>query len=243
MLSKIKKFALSLSLAASIVFVALVTPQAHNQYLRYEVGSSTVQVLSPAGGGGTGFAIKAASGAEYIATNKHVCEAAVTGWMIIKQDQGEASFKRVVYKDNKHDICLIEGDKRFDALELGDYPYKGEAHYIVGHPGLRQLTVSKGEYIGFDTVKFLDKVQNRNQCKGQIMELNIFEQMMYGMEFACIRSYLSYGSTAIVHGGNSGSPVVNKWGNVIGILFAGSNQAGDSYVVPLYELERVLKKF
>ncbi len=243
MLNKIKKFALSLSLVASITFVALLTPQAHNQYLRYEVGSSTVQVLSPAGGGGTGFAVKAASGAEYIATNKHVCEAAVGGWMLVKQDEGDSSFKRVVYKDNKHDICLIEGDKRFDTLELGAYPYKGESHYIVGHPGLRQLTVSKGEYIGFDIVKLLDRVKLRSQCKGQIMELNIFEQMFYGMEFVCVRSYKSYGSTAIAHGGNSGSPVVNKWGNVIGILFAGSNQAGDSYVVPLYELERVLNKF
>lgn len=245
MLQKIKKLVKSIVLVVGILFLSLLTPQVHNQYLRSSVGGSVVQVLSPKGGGGTGFAVKADSGNEYIMTNRHVCEAAVNGWLLIKQDQGQPVFKRVVYKDRIHDLCLVEGDKRYSPLDLGKSLYKGESMYIVGHPGLRQLTVSEGEYIGFDSVELVDEsVVNKNQCKGKIYELNVFEAMMFGKDWVCLRSYLSYATTAVAYGGNSGSPVVNKWGNVIGVLFAGSpRQNTDNFVVPLYEIKRVLSKF
>lgn len=234
----------SIILTSAILFTAVSAPQLHNSYLRYEVGTSTVQVLSPTGGGGTGFAVKAASGKNYIATNRHVCEAAVNGWMIIKQDEGIRAFKRVVYKDNRHDICLIEGDDRLDSLELASNPQKGDIHYIVGHPGLRQLTVSAGEYIGFYNVKIAQKVDTRAQCIGEVIELDPVQQFMYGVEFICLRNLKSYSTTAVAYPGNSGSPVVNKYGNIIGILFAGSNQQErDNFLVPVYELERVLSKF
>ena len=70
------------------------------------------------------------------------------------------------------------------------------------------------------------------------------QQAIYGIEFACIRKYRSYSTTAVAYPGNSGSPVVNRYGNVIGVLFAGSSQQErDNYVVPLAELKRVLNKF
>jgi S1-C subfamily serine protease len=222
----------------------LIAPDLHNTYLRYEVGDSTVQILVGPGHGGSGFAVESASGTPYFATNKHVCEGATNGWVTVKSDKGVKVFKKIVYIDNKHDICLVEGDKRFDALELASDPSKGDFHYIVGHPGLRQLTVSKGEYIGNDIVQLLDNVKTREQCQGKVYELNPIQQFFMQREFACIRDYLSYASSAVAYGGNSGSPVVNKYGNVIGILFAGdSQQEHSTFVVPVYELERVLNKF
>jgi V8-like Glu-specific endopeptidase len=64
------------------------------------------------------------------------------------------------------------------------------------------------------------------------------------MEFACFRSYQSYATTATTYPGNSGSPVVNKYGNIIGVLFAGSSkEEKDNYLVPVSEVKRVLSKF
>lgn len=245
MLKKLKILGLGVACAALFAFINFNKDQLHNSYLRWEVGQSVVRVLSPAGGGGTGFAIKADSGEHFIATNKHVCEAAVNGWMVIKQDEDLAPvFKRVVYKDTKHDLCLIQGDKRLSPLDLGSHPDKGDFHYVIGHPGLRQLTVSQGEYIGYDIVQLIEQVEKREQCKGKIYDLSIMEQVLFGMEFVCVRSYKAYASTAVVYGGNSGSPVVNKYGNIIGVLFAGSTeQERDNYIVPLAELKRVLNKF
>jgi S1-C subfamily serine protease len=241
---KLKAVGAALSLSFFILAGSILAPQLHNSYLRYEVGESTVRVMVSERGGGSGFAVEGASGQNYIATNKHVCEGAEKGWVKIKSDSGLEAWKRIVYIDNKHDVCLVEGDKRLSPLELSKSPSKGDFHYIVGHPGLRQLTVSQGEYIGFDVVKLLDNVKNKNQCKGEIYELNPMEQFFFGREWVCIRGYLSYASTAVAYGGNSGSPVVNKYGNVIGILFAGDReQERSSFIVPGYELQRVLNKF
>lgn len=246
MLNYVKKLAASVLLAGSVLFIAISAPNIHNHYLRYNVGSSVVQVLSPAGGGGTGFAIQAASGTNYIATNRHVCESAINGWMVIKQDEGKPMFKRVVYKDSRHDLCLVEGDKRFKPLKLANFePEKGDFHYVIGHPGLRQLTVSQGEHIGYFNVEMLDlSAREKKQCLGKIIDLNILQQMFMGREWVCVRNFRSYSTTAVVYGGNSGSPVVNKYGSVIGVVFAGDpQQERNNFVVPLHELKRVLAKF
>lgn len=239
-----------LGLALSISFLALAgsfyQPQLHNSYLRWEVGESVVQVLHPVKfGGGTGFAVKGKSGAEYIMTNRHVCAVAVNDMVAIKQDDGEKVLKRVLYRDKKHDLCLIEGDDRFSALEIGDYPDKGDLHYVVGHPGLRQLTIAQGEFIGPDIIEMPDfSITKRNECNGKIVELPPFFQMMFGIEFACFISYDTYATSATIYGGNSGSPIVDAFGNVIGVVFAGSSeQEKDNHAVPLYHVKRVLSKF
>lgn len=235
--------AVSVALAFAI---ALSAPQIHNSYLRSEVGDSVVQVLKVnSRGGGTGFAIQSTSGKDYIATNAHVCALATpAGWMRIKSDRGFESFKKVVYVDKKHDICLIEGDRRLDALDLGSAPKKGEQHWIIGHPGLRQLTLSQGEFVGMDSVQLAKKVNSQAECSGEFIELEGLQAYFFGSRYACIVTFSSYGTTAVAYGGNSGSPVVNKYGNVIGILFAGSTeQERDNHVVPLSELQRVLRLF
>jgi S1-C subfamily serine protease len=243
------KYLKRLGFAAVTIFmvgnISFNQGQIHNSYLRWEVGGSTVQVLSPSlRGGGTGFAVKAASGKEFIMTNKHVCEAAIDGKVAIKQDGGKPVIKKVIYKDDKHDLCLVEGDKRFSPLDIGSAPDKGDFHYVVGHPGLRQLSVQQGEFIGNAIVELIDEVEKRSDCRGTIYELNPLEQFLYGMEFACFRSYQSYATTATTYPGNSGSPVVNKYGNIIGVLFAGSSkEEKDNYLVPVSEVKRVLSKF
>lgn len=233
------------SLISSLaLIVAISAPESHSRFLRWKVGESVVKVMSSERGGGTGFAVKAASGENYIATNAHVCEGSKNGWVTIKKDKGLKTFKKIVYKDKKHDICLVEGDSRLDNLSIGSDQQRGEYHWVIGHPGLRKLTVSQGENIGISTVKLLDNVDNREQCTGTVMELEFFEQLMFGRDFICIKSFKSYATTAVVYGGNSGSPTVDKYGNVIGIVFAGNKeQERDNHIVPVKELKRVLKLF
>lgn len=249
MLKKIKTalstLACSIALAALVLFGSFIQPNLHNQYLRYEVGTSVVQVGVEGKGGGTGFAITADSGNHYIMTNKHVCEISTNGWVKIKDDNGFSVNKRIIYKDNIHDLCLVEGDKRLDSLEIGGEPSKGDFMYIVGHPGLRQLTVSQGEYIGYADVPMIDdSVTIKTSCSGKVYDLSPMDQFFMGREWICVRTFKSFATTAVAYGGNSGSPVVNKYGNVIGVLFAGSTeQERDNFVVPLSQIKRVLSKF
>jgi S1-C subfamily serine protease len=240
----LRKSAAILSIGAAVLFLSITGPSLHNSYLRSSVGDSVVKVLIPGRGGGTGFSVEAASGEKYIVTNAHVCAPSRDGLVKITNGDKLSTFKEIIYIDDEHDICLVEGDWRLPALSLSETPEKGDFMYIVGHPGLRALTVSQGEFIGKSSVKMLKDVEDRESCKGEVYELNIFEQLMYQREFACIVKYKTYSTSAVAYGGNSGSPVVDYRGRVMGILFAGNReQERDNHVVPLPELKRVLKNF
>lgn len=244
--STIKSSIKSTLLACTIIFGSILAPEIHNQYLRYEVGESVVQVLAlDRDGGGTGFAVKAKSGKEFIMTNRHVCEVAdPSGKVRIKIADKKFVTRRVIYRDNKHDLCLIQGIEGLAPLSIGSDQNKGELLYVVGHPGLRQLTTSVGEYIGRKEIELLFDVPTRELCPGRVLELNAMQQFVYGIEFACLKKFDSLSTTAVIYGGNSGSPVVNKWGNLIGVAFAGNTQQErDNFLVPLSYVTNVLNKF
>lgn len=240
-----KKVLASLILTATLCYGVISVPEAHNKYLRYEVGESVVQVLAIThNGGGTGFAIKGDSGKDYIMTNRHVCEAQSNGVIRVKVGDKQPIYRKVIYSDTVHDLCLIEGVKGLAPISIGSVQERGDFHYVVGHPGLRQLTSSQGEYIGRSVVKLLFEVAKREQCPGEVIELPPLYQMIMGREFICVRSYDAMATTAVIYPGNSGSPVVNKYGNLIGVAFAGSTeQERDNYLVPLRYVKALLSKF
>ncbi len=245
MLKTIKNFLAGCLLAGTTIYGAIIAPELHNHYLRWEVGESVVQVLSmTSNGGGTGFAVQGASGKKYIMTNRHVCEAQANGTIRVRISEGYTIYRRVIYMDRVHDLCLIEGVSDLSPLSIGSDQNKGDLMYVVGHPGLRELTTSIGEYIGRKSIPLLYNVERREDCPGKIYELSPLQQLFMGRDFACVREYPSLATSAVIYGGNSGSPVVNKWGNLIGVAFAGSTeQERDNYVVPLYYVKRLLNRF
>ena len=245
MLKSIKSAIKSIALAGTIIFGAILAPEIHNNYLRWEVGESVVRVLSMSSdGGGTGFAIKGKSGKHYIMTNRHVCEVQANGVIRVKVGDEKPIFRKVVYMDSVHDLCLIEGVKGLSPISIGSDLKKGEFLYVVGHPGLRDLTTSHGEYVGRKTIQLIYEVNTRKACPGEIVELPPIYQIFTGREFVCFRSYTSLATNAVIYGGNSGSPAVNRWGNLIGVVFAGNTkQEHDNYIVPLYYVKRILNRF
>jgi S1-C subfamily serine protease len=244
MLKTIKSALTSITLAVAIVYGAVIAPELHNQYLRYEVGDSVVKVMHlDRDSGGTGFAIEGASGTNYIMTNRHVCGVSVGGFVRLKIKNREY-FRRVIHRDRVHDLCLIEGIESLSPISIGSNQAIGSILYVVGHPGLRKLTTSAGEYIGRESIELPFDVKTREQCPGTVIELNIFQQLFSGRDFICLKSYEALATSAVIYGGNSGSPVVNRWGNLIGVAFAGNtSQERDNYIVPLYYVKSLLKKF
>ncbi len=56
----------------------------------------------------------------------------------------------------------------------------------------------------------------------------------------CLRQLKSILTTLGIYPGNSGSPVVNKYGNLVGVVFAGNNQTNYGYVIPLKQVREFL---
>ena len=114
----------------------------------------------------------------------------------------------------------------------------GESAYVIGYPLLEPLTVAVGELSGRVTVSVLVGYNiPQADCSGPTYEYRLNPlAALFGIQSACIRHLESDASTLSIQPGNSGSPVVNIYGHVIGVVFAANESGTRSYIVPLSNL-------
>lgn len=184
--------------------------------------------------GGTGFSIKTEKGNIYTLTNAHVCE--VSPIMFAHKQNGQIQQVRVLKVYKKHDLCLMEQVHGLRPLKIASSIDLHERVWLVGHPGGRPLTMESGHYAGDRTIKLMVKCKKR---KRKIKEdaVSLFQLLGY-----CLKPMKAQYINNISYGGNSGSPVLNIYGNVVGVLFANSRgNPSDSYTVPLWAVHDFLK--
>lgn len=251
----------------ALIFVAAKAPEIHSYLLRHKVGEKVYKVTNDTHrGSGTGFAIKADSGTTYVITNDHVCEASSDGQhMILISKDGNSVRRRIIEKSGYSDLCIIEAPPGVEGLEMGSKPSIGQIIASVGHPNGYDLTLSRGEIIMQDTVAIpkgpisqilpdgSEKLappefggileQNCNLPKNEIVvqEMNIMIMVIKIKQ--CVNvTYKAYITNMLIQPGSSGSPAVNFWGNVVGVVFA-TDSAGWASVVSYNDLRDLLKKY
>lgn len=126
---------------------------------------------------------------------------------IIGQNLSIGEYSRtILYESKSHDICFLTPTGG-PSFSLASNVHRGEAVTIIGHPRGHEQSISDGRITGSEL--------NPHPTMGIIVR--------------------SLKSTALSYPGNSGSPVVNRYGNVVGILYAGypSDFTNVNFVVPL----------
>jgi S1-C subfamily serine protease len=219
----------------------------HSALIRKTVGDKTYKITGgPRTGGGTGFAIKAKSGETYIVSNAHVCEVSQDGYhVLVSDDSGRYMWRRILEVSDKSDLCLIEGIPGVEGLSLGSSPSVGQIVAAIGHPSLMPITMSRGEIITASDVailkgviidpdneddmkisvlvdpRFILKPDQCQQPKNEVVKEKI-DMMFFVIELKLCLDVTrgAYRSNMLIQPGNSGSPVVNFWGNVVGVVFA-----------------------
>lgn len=245
---KAAKIGLALALFS---FIIVKAPEYHSNAIRKHVGSKVVLIMGEKGGG-SGFHVKAPSGKTYILTNAHICLIAdKKDYLDIYLYGSSVPIKsKVVKRMETHDLCLIEGLSGVTGIGIADSVDVGETVGIVGHPGLRPLSLSKGEIIGATMIELIFGMDlKEKQCIGKTIKAEDIKDPMFefimammGKESLCLANLPTTMLNAISYGGNSGSPVVNFWGNTVGVLFAGNpRQPTDTHLVPLAEIKKFLK--
>lgn len=141
----------------------------------------------------TGFHLKYGN-KTYIVTNKHVCDFNIKIYNH-RYIQFDNYVGEIITISKKHDLCLVTSNRE-EGLELAQREAKAmEEVILVGHPRGIGKTIRNGRVIDEITIHtpWLDN-----------------------------KSTISQRISSTAYRGNSGSPVVNKHGKVVGVLFAGS---------------------
>jgi S1-C subfamily serine protease len=241
------------ALIAMSLWVVALTPQAHEDYIRGSVGDNVYRILqndSGQSGGGTGFAVKAPSGKSYILTNAHICEMYNGGdTALIESHDGRLIPRKIIERSKTTDLCLIEGlPGKTDGLALASDVSAGENISIVGHPKLMDLTVSKGSVIQFQTIQMLKGIIGQDgltaeQCESEAKNHVEEVDSLFGKATLCITTLDSLQTTAVSLPGNSGSPAVNFYGHVVGVLFAGDDEVHWGLIIPLDTVQDFLSAY
>jgi S1-C subfamily serine protease len=234
-------------LVTSFILIAAKGPELHANYIRTHVGMKTVYVRGMQGGG-SGFFVKAPSGITYIMTNKHICELAdEEGNLFVQKEEDDRIYDRkIVAIYEHHDLCLVESIGNVKGVSVSESLSIGETIGLIGHPKLQPLTLSKGEFIGHTTIKIVTAIDPKEgECKGDIVEVkDILSLLFFRSRKLCVSEFYTAQITAYSRGGSSGSPVVNFFGNLVGVLFAGNRMDPfQSFMVPLEDVQDFLKDY
>lgn len=192
-------------------------------------------------GGGTGFLINSPSGNTYIMTNNHVCGLAdSTGKLLVDGDY----YAHVISHFADHDLCLVSNPLNLSGIDVGDSSRDGENVYVVGHPLLEPRAEVKGQISG--TMVATIVVGFNIPCEGKgFRNIEIDPESImaaFGIKNVCVRDYEAQATTVNILPGNSGSPVLNRDGKVVGVAFAGREDGpGRGYIIPLKYIKKFLE--
>lgn len=175
---------------------------------------AVLKLVAQEGRGGTGFVVTAPSGKKYILTNRHMCEHGATN---LEKFYNRLVPLRIIEVAQHTDLCLLESVPSLPSLELAYHPPGiGDELDVWGYGMLMPLTHTHGLFIG------------------EISDGPVWDQFMFSTAY----------TTVPVLPGNSGSPVLDVDGRVVGVVFAsGESIDNRALIIPWEDVKAFLAPY
>jgi S1-C subfamily serine protease len=234
----LKKFILAALVAAALLFypTASAQPGDVGKYLLLEKAPQILKLTPPSreDTGATGFQLRMPSGQVLTVTNAHVCAMAENGllraWV---PGTTRAMLIRVLEASKTADLCLAEGLAGASGLALASDQGESERLYAVGHPYLRPIVVSSGYLVGRTMAELMaEDIADEKDCVGPRYKMKRVRGFLGEIEM-CVELFDSYDTSIPIYPGNSGSPIFNARGEVVGVAFAADGRTAHGLIVPL----------
>lgn len=211
------KFLLSLFLFFSVnVFAVKLKPQTI-----VDLRNTSVKIMNlDMNGGGTGSIFRSYKEASHILTNKHVCRLIEQGGYVVKEHK---KYLITHYKKFKHhDLCLVRVAHNFKiSLSIAQTLAKpADTTYVSGHPSLLPHIMSKGHLSSGMPIKLIVGVKN---CTKEDYKKYPGKCGFFG-GIPVIEEFDSEVVSNLIKPGSSGSAVFNKYGELIGVVYAGNGR-------------------
>lgn len=203
-----------------------------------EQGARNVVTLTPPSNsktGGTGFLVQAPhSGKTYILTNGHICEHAENGYLSARKEAWATGVSvRVIAVSDDTDLCLVDAlPGETGGYQLGEDVTTYEELYVVGHPLLNPLTLTSGRIVSRAPIELSEPNLTAENCTGKSRQMKSVESY-FGTITICIRTVDAWDSSITIYPGNSGSPLLNSRGELMGVMFAADQRTNRGLAVPI----------
>lgn len=235
--------AISIYLAYSLVLAA---PTWQHHLVRDFIGDRVYHVSVDQRSGGTAFAVLAPSGKTFIVTNDHICAGSKDGIIFIWSDTEAPSEHKIIERSAVTDLCLIDAPSDVNGLLVADDAYYGERVQVLGHSELMALSLSNiGEIIQHQGVMLSGSADSDEAMVYDIAKCDIDDPKYHFLGFdgnATCGIYIpsAYNTSVLIQRGNSGSPLINMSGDVVGVV-AGIDRYNWAIAVSLDDLKDFLK--
>lgn len=232
----------------AIVSSVLTADWTHKEYMEHVIGDQVLMIVnmsdSKLKGYATGFHVKARSGKPVFITNAHVCELANSQGLILVHDKVYSKRfipRRVLEVYEHNDLCAVEPIPGYSGLTLASGLSVGEPVWAIGFPLGEALNITDGRVKEFSYIHLITR-RSPDDCEGPRRSKHTLDYYLFKIH-VCVEKFHAVQTDLTIFGGNSGSPMVNIWGNVTGVVFASNTKTHWGSSVPLGYLQDLLKAY